>query len=143
MTVLFVRHAVAKARHRWDEDDELRPLTARGREQATHLVKQLADYRVKRVLSSPSVRCIDTVAPLAEARGLEVEIEPVLGEGNGRRASRFVRELLEQDAQVALCSHGDVIPTVLDALGWNVMHCAKGSTWVLDGKHATYLAAPN
>jgi broad specificity phosphatase PhoE len=142
VTVLLVRHAVAKARHRWEDDDDLRPLTTRGREQAQRLVQQVGAYPMARVLSSPSVRCIETVAPLAEALGVGVDVETVLAEGNGRRAVKLVRDLLAEKVNVALCSHGDVIPEVLDALGWRADRCAKGSTWVLDGKRATYLPPP-
>jgi 8-oxo-dGTP diphosphatase len=138
VTVLLVRHAVAKARHSWDEDDDLRPLTSRGRAQALALADVLAAYTFKQVLSSPSVRCVETVSSL----GLPVEVEEALAEGNGRKAARFVRGLLESDADVVLCSHGDVIPEVLNALGFSAPRCAKGSTWVLDGRHATYLPPP-
>src|SRR5438309_650244 len=109
---------MAKARHRWDDDDDLRPLTHRGRTQAEQLVEQLAAYEVARVFSSPSVRCVDTVAPLAESHGLEVVMDPRLAEGNGHRAVQLVGEMLAADEDVALCSHGDVIPEVLEALGY-------------------------
>ena len=140
MALLLVRHAVAKDRHRWDDGDDLRPLTQKGRAQAETLIEQLAGYETHRLLASPSTRCIETVEPLAAARGLEVEIDDRLAEGNGRKAIKLVRDLLDAHAKVALCSHGDVIPEVLDALGVDIrFRCAKGSTWVLDGEDATYL----
>ena len=143
VTVLFVRHAVAKDRHQWDDDDELRPLIKRGHDQAAALVDQLHDYAIDRVLSSPSVRCVDTVVPLAAARGLEVGIEDALAEGNGRKAVKLVDRLLEDGADVALCSHGDVIPDVLHAFGLRWDKCAKASTWVLRSRSdATYLSPP-
>jgi 8-oxo-dGTP diphosphatase len=143
VTLLFVRHAVAKARHRWDgDDDSLRPLNERGRLQAELLVGQLEAYSIDAVYSSAAVRCVDTVAPLAAARGLAVEVRDPLFEGNGREAVRFVRQLLESGANVALCSHGDVIPEVLDALGFKCERCAKGSTWVIGAGEASYLGPP-
>ncbi len=142
VTILFVRHAVAKARHRWDDDDELRPLTSRGRAQAEALVDLLANYGITRVLSSPSVRCIETVEPLAAARALSVEVEDALAEGHGKRAAEYVRAMLDAGADVALCSHGDVIPDVVEALGFDCRWCAKGSVWVLDGRGATYVPPP-
>jgi 8-oxo-dGTP diphosphatase len=133
---------VAKPRARWDDDDDLRPLADRGHMQAARLVDQLAPFGASRVLSSPSVRCVDTVVPLAEARGIAVDVEQALAEGNGHRAAKLVLELLDDRADIVMCSHGDVIPHVLDALGFDPDRCAKGSTWVLDGKRARYLEPP-
>ncbi|MBA3653189.1 MAG: hypothetical protein H0W70_03230 [Actinobacteria bacterium] len=79
------------------------------------------------------------MVPLAIARGGTVAIDERLGEGNGRLATELVRDLLATGADVALCSHGDVIPEVLEALGFAPHRCAKGSTWILDGTAATYL----
>ena len=142
MPVLLIRHGVARPRYRWDDDDELRPLTKRGREQATALVKQLSDYQVDQVFSSPSVRCVDTVAPLAERRKLRVVTEKRLAEGNGELAAKMVRRFVRDGADVALCSHGDVVPEVMEALGFECDRCAKGSTWVLEGDTAIYLPPP-
>lgn len=146
MPVLLVRHAVAVSRRSWPGDDGERPLGDRGRSQADALVDQLAPFDIVRVLSSPAVRCVATAAPVAAARGLEVEPEDGLFEGNGRRAATLVRSLLEHGTDtaapdgraVALCSHGDVIPEVLAALereGADLgddERCQKGSTWVLE-----------
>ena len=49
-------------------------LDDRGRAQAQHLVERLAPVRVTAVYSSPLERCVETVAPLAAARGLEVAV---------------------------------------------------------------------
>lgn len=138
MAVLLVRHAVAVARDGWDGDDAGRPLTDRGRRQAAGLVEHLGPYRPVMVRSSPSVRCIDTVAPLATAAGLDVEPADDLAEGSGRAATGLVRSLVQAPGAVVLCTHGDVIPDVLVALdrdGARIRdegRCEKGSTWVLD-----------
>jgi 8-oxo-(d)GTP phosphatase len=148
VTVLLIRHAVAKSRHRWEGPDDRRPLTRRGRGQASDLVRLLAEFPVDRILSSPSVRCLDTVAPLAENRRMKLERAPALAEGRARKAIQLVSGLLDDDADVALCSHGDVIPAVLAAIdydGVDLRRGAKGATWVLDptaGK-ATYIPAPS
>ena len=152
MPVLLVRHAAALDRHEWSEDDELRPLRKRGRRQAEALVALLADYGIERVLSSPFVRCVETVVPLAAALGVQVEATDALAEGASHEAVDLVRSLAGHTA--ALCSHGDVIPRVLEHLvvhdGIDLgpdPHCAKGSVWVLedDGQRvvkAFYLDAP-
>src|SRR5688572_19762287 len=81
MTVYLVRHAVAVGRSDWKGDDSLRPLTKRGERQASGLVELLAGADVQRVLSSPAVRCRETVEPLASKIGLSVQPTEVLAEG--------------------------------------------------------------
>jgi 8-oxo-dGTP diphosphatase len=78
--ILLKRHASAGDRDAWEEDDLLRPLDKRGRRQAAELVELLAPYELDRILSSPAVRCVQTVEPLAEARGLEIERREELSE---------------------------------------------------------------
>jgi broad specificity phosphatase PhoE len=154
MKLLLVRHGRAGHRSEWDGDDRARPLSRRGRKQAEGVVTQLSGYRIDRVLSSPYVRCVQTVEPLAAAAGLEVEESDEFAEGNGYKGIEVVRGLAEGDANVVACSHGDVIPDIVEHLvrtdhmslpdlqGW-----AKGSTWVLTAKDgrfdsAIYLPAP-
>ena len=80
MTLHLVRHAKAGYRSDWAQSDELRPLTAVGEAQALALADLLRHHPVKRILSSPYVRCMQTVKPLAKALGLEVEEHHALGE---------------------------------------------------------------
>jgi phosphohistidine phosphatase SixA len=100
----LVRHAAAVERHAWPDDDRMRPLDGTGRRQALEIVSALSSRNVRRVVSSPYIRCIQTVEPLAAARGLEVELDDRLAEGAGTAA----QALLEEDGVVA-CTHGDVI----------------------------------
>lgn len=108
MTSVLVRHASAGDRHDWDGDDRLRPLDARGRRQAAALVELLAGLEVRRIVSSPYARCVETVEPLAAALGLGLEQDERLAEGAGRAAL----ELLSEDGLVA-CTHGDVVAELL------------------------------
>lgn len=144
MSVLLVRHAKAGDRDRWDAPDDLRPLTANGEAQAEALVDLLAGYEIDRVLSSPYLRCTQTVAPLAAARGLAVEPCDDLAEGEGRAGIALTRRLLAAPAAyTVLCSHGDVVEEVLDALGvQRGDFTRKGATWVLDQAGARPLDAP-
>lgn len=149
MSVFLVRHGDARARDRWVGDDRLRPLTGKGRDQARGLVPLLAEWRIDRIVSSPAVRCEQTVEPLATERGLEVVRDPVLWEGS---ALAPVRRLLDDLEHAAICSHGDLIPDLLNHLIAEGMEavgrdCKKGSTWVLDRDgagfaRATYLPPP-
>ena len=153
MRLLLVRHAKAGSRSDWEGDDRLRPITKSGRRQADGLVIQLKRYEVTRVLSSPYLRCVQTVEPLASALGLKVEITEALAEGCSDAALALVRSL-RSDPSVVLSTHGDIVPDVLEALAvedglqlprhpqWS-----KGSTWVLDRRDgrfafADYLTPP-
>ena len=108
MTSVLVRHASAGHRLDWEHDDRLRPLDARGRRQSADLVELLRPLGVRRILSSPYVRCVQTVEPLAAALGLEVELDERLEEGKGGAAA----ELLREDG-VVCCTHGDIVEALL------------------------------
>jgi 8-oxo-dGTP diphosphatase len=108
----------------WSGDDRLRPLDDRGRQQADALVDQLRGRDFKRIFSSPSVRCVESVVPLAHARGMAVEHADALAEGAGAEAALA----LFRSARVPLvaCVHGDLCQ---DLLGEKTK---KGSTTVLE-----------
>jgi phosphohistidine phosphatase SixA len=110
VTSVLLRHARAGDRAAWDRDDRLRPLDERGRRQADELVELLRPLGIRRIVSSPYVRCVETVEPLAAALELPLELEPLLAEGAGPAAAA---ELLADEGVVA-CTHGDV---VLELLG--------------------------
>ena len=108
MTSVLVRHASAGHRLDWEHDDRLRPLDARGRRQSADLVALLRPLGLRRILSSPYVRCVQTVEPLAAALGLEVELDERLKEGKGDAAA----ELLREDG-VVCCTHGDIVEALV------------------------------
>lgn len=146
MAVYLVRHAVALGRAEWGKPDELRPLTKRGERQAAGLVDLLASTDVRRVLSSPAVRCRETVAPLASKLGLDVVDAPELAEGaDPREALALATKLAAKSGDAVLCTHGDVIPEVLRKLSHDGVRFdgeprwPKGSTWELrwDGTRFT------
>ncbi|MEP7036210.1 MAG: NUDIX hydrolase [Actinomycetota bacterium] len=118
--LVIVRHAKSKSRSGWRHADPLRPLDARGRERAEALVPLLAAYGVTRVVTSPSVRCLDTVLPYAVATGYGTNIKVGLSEegfaDHPDRAPHHLTRLLERGEPAVLCSHGPVLPVLLDAL---------------------------
>lgn len=138
MTVLLIRHVDAGDRHDWDQPDHLRPLSSRGLKQSLALVDTLATHPIDRVVTSPYVRCVQSVEPLAAALGLPAETDDTLAEGALLDA---VRRLLRRPGGqcVALCSHGDVIGAIVDDLARRGLldglepRWPKGSTWRLDG----------
>ena len=149
----MIRHAKAGSRQRWEGDDRLRPVSPAGARQAKGLLGALEPFggaRIGRVVSSPYVRCIETVAPLAEQLGLEVEEAEDLAEGRAPEALGLARRWLSKGSgDVAACSHGDVVPFIVRALVPDLadpLPNAKGCTWVLEasGKKVTarYVAPP-
>jgi 8-oxo-dGTP diphosphatase len=148
----LVRHGAAGDRHAWHDADELRPLDEEGRREAEALVALLAEAVIERLLSSPYLRCVQTLEPLAAARGMPVETTPVLAEGAGGAGAV---ELLSRDEALVACSHGDVIEEALDLLaaagvalegrsrgapqgaGSSFAETPKGATWVFDLRNGT------
>jgi phosphohistidine phosphatase SixA len=135
--LLLVRHAHAGEKHRWRGPDGLRPLSAAGEAEAAGLRVRLEDYPVGRILSSPAVRCQQTVQPLADDRHLHIEPLPALGvAADPAVVLALLGDLQVQDAVV--CTHGEVIGEVLLRLvmeGLAVDHpltWPKGSTWLLE-----------
>lgn len=137
--VYLVRHAHAGDRTRWSGDDSLRPLSDKGWRQAQGIAEHLGNERIQRVLSSPSLRCVQTVEPLARAQGLRVEAEDALLEGSDPRQALGLLEVAASAGTIVACSHGDIVPGVLDLLrsaGARFeapLTWPKASTWVLDG----------
>jgi 8-oxo-dGTP diphosphatase len=146
--LLLVRHADAGDKRDRDGPDLLRPLSPVGGRQAAGLVERLEDYPVEQILSSPAVRCHQTVQPLARDRYLRIESAPTLGVGVD---PRLVLEMFWDPGlrDTVLCSHGETITCLLAQLAANglvtdaPLKAAKGSTWLLDrayGRvHARYL----
>ncbi len=139
MPLYLVRHAHAGSRREWDGPDAARPLSPKGRRRAVEIGELLAESGVERVLSSPLVRCVETMEPLATLLDVEVERSEPLREGASPTASiGLVEELAAAGTVAALCSHGDVIPDVLAGLARRGARldpdgaCPKGSIWVLD-----------
>jgi broad specificity phosphatase PhoE len=97
------------------------------------------------------VRCVESVAPLAESRGLPVEEVDALAEGTPLdQVLRLVEKVA--DKPTVLCTHGDVVGDLLSRLdGREPLDAGrvfpKGSTWVLDVEggdivHGRYLPPP-
>ena len=135
----LVRHADAGSRMAWVGNDFERPLDDHGRMQAEAIGAALASRPVRRILSSPYVRCVDTVVPLGRALGLPVETCDELAEGSYvNSAFELLGSLAGAGGDAVLCSHGDVIPGLLWVLNQYVLdipelgRCKKGSIWELE-----------
>ncbi len=145
MELYLVRHAHAADRGAWNGRDDGRPLTKKGRRQASGIADLLAEAGIERIVSSPARRCIETLEPLADRLGVPVEGDDRLAEGARCEASlALAEELRAAGAKVAICSHGDVIPDLLRSvrdLGARVddeFRWPKASTWVVRTKHGRW-----
>ena len=141
MPLFLVRHAKAGKRSKWLEDpaniDDLkRPLDNKGMLQAVALADRLSDFAPPQLLSSPYIRCMQTLEPLGATLAISVKADERLAENNPFEP---ILELLEgcPDNSV-LCSHGDMIPMVVEALERRGMvvtgmrDSRKASVWVLE-----------
>jgi 8-oxo-dGTP diphosphatase len=135
--LLLVRHAHAGDKATWQGPDALRPLSSSGHAEAMGLVVRLRSCPVERILSSPTLRCLQTIEPLARERGLPVERSDALDRDAGAaELLDLVRGPLRRGT--VLCTHGEglgrVLPTLI-AGGLSVsgpLQWPKGSTWVLE-----------
>lgn len=141
-----VRHGAAGDRSEWEGDDHDRPLTAAGQAQAADIAEQASELQLERILSSPYLRCVQTVQPLADRVGLPVEKVEALAEGPDPLAlSKLVRDI--GGTRVLLSSHGDVIPMTLEYLQemgvrfLSDIEYRKGSTWVVGHDGTSYTEA--
>jgi 8-oxo-dGTP diphosphatase len=123
--ILLVRHGRAGRRGHADPHDSRRPLDKRGLAQARALPALLTGFEIERIFSSRFTRCIETVEPLAEERGLEVMQRNELADDARDEARRFLESLT---AGSVACTHGDVIAAVLGPR----RTAKKGSVWVLE-----------
>jgi len=133
----FIRHAKAGSRSHWEQDDHIRPLSKSGIKQAEALVSVLAPHPISSVFSSPYLRCVQTVEPLARARRLAIKETTSLAEGAGLQgAFRFIENPKLGDS--ALCTHGDVVQELVEELMRRRIvkpsqgGLDKGSTWVVE-----------
>lgn len=124
-------------------------MSRRGRRQAEALPDLLLPLGAARVLSSPYVRCRQTVDPVAVALGVALEASDDLAEGAGLAALDLARGA---GAGAVLCTHGDVTYDLVHLLHRQGVvdrpaDTQKGATWVLElaGERVTaarYLPPP-
>jgi 2,3-bisphosphoglycerate-dependent phosphoglycerate mutase len=82
----MVRHAQSFPSSKLPEAEW--PLSTAGDDQARRLASLLEPLRLSTLYSSPYVRCLQTIGPLAERTGLDITMEPELRE---RRIAHTVR----------------------------------------------------
>ena len=130
----LVRHADAGPRTATPED-RVRPLSAEGRRQVRALSSWLQPGPNGRVLSSPYLRCVETVDRLAARDGHDLILSDTLAEGG--RLDALLDLLVEVPEGSILCTHGDMLRAVIGRLEGDQTllrgpACSdKGVVWVL------------
>ena len=105
--IFIVRHAHAGNRSGWSGPDHKRPISPKGIKQTRLLTQYLVKKGATQIFTSPYLRCIQTVAPLAHAINTHYIDLPELAEGAPPEgAAALVRTA--KDGTV-ICSHGDVL----------------------------------
>jgi 8-oxo-(d)GTP phosphatase len=154
--ILLVRHGHAGSKAAWDGDDDVRPLNERGHAEAAALVDVVEPFAPTRIVSSPTLRCIQTVEPLASRVAVPIETSDRLVPEARKRAPAFLRDIAagQADGPVVVCTHGEVIEVVQTGFpakrisgAKTATVRAKGSTWVLEYaggrlRSARYVPAP-
>jgi len=142
----LVRHGDAGDKHLWVGADDDRPLSSTGQREALGLVALLAGCSVDEIVSSPAVRCAQTVQALAEQRGLVVRTDVALSvDADPERAVALLLD--SSSANVVLCTHGELIRPLLGRLRelgaplGDELTRPKGSVWALEAVDGTITRA--
>jgi 8-oxo-dGTP diphosphatase len=131
----LVRHSKAGERRLWTGDDIDRPLSKKGWKQSELLAERLAKLGPQAVWSSPYVRCLQTLEPLAKRLDTTVTIDQRLCEDEP--VGPVLEMLTDAPDGAVLCSHGDIIPATILTLrrsGTKLItqpDWRKASVWVL------------
>ncbi len=149
MRIVVVRHGHAEPKQRWTGLDANRPLVAGGRRQADRLGRLIGAEPPSRVISSPALRCVQTVKPVADNAGVTVLLSDQLSTGAGLAAAELCEVLVASepnDSIVVLCTHREVLVELLPWLSKQFSRHlghrppgAKGAAWIL-GFRGTSLA---
>ena len=118
--IIALRHGKAESPDAWAGPDATRPLTQRGIDQAASVAHGIAAYRPTALVSSDAVRCVSTIAPTARITGLDVIETDVISQdaysGNPAKIERLVQKYLARGETTVFCSHGPVLPQLIDAV---------------------------
>lgn len=118
--IIALRHGKAVPPSGWDGPDATRPLLHRGLEQADSVAPAIAAWHPKKLLSSTAARCVSTIDPVAMLTGRPVKLTEGISqdayEDGTSTVKKIVAKRLEKKQTVVLCSHGPVLPDIVDAV---------------------------
>jgi phosphohistidine phosphatase len=126
--LFLVRHAHADP----GEPDELRPLSARGREQARELAEHLVAAEPELVLASPLLRARETAAAIARAAGAELRVEEPLAPGAAAEDVLAAIEAEQARGAVVAVGHQPDCSEIAFALGAGEVEFAPAAHAVIE-----------
>ena len=117
---ILLRHAKAITRDEWQGEDDDRPLSSSGQNQAMRLLSTYQVFNIDQIHSSDAVRCYDTVKSMAKGLDIKLEVSSKLSENTYKKdkekAFDYVRELIKEDKSILICSHNPILPKMLNKL---------------------------
>ncbi|HVN12027.1 MAG TPA: phosphoglycerate mutase family protein [Kineosporiaceae bacterium] len=109
---VLLRHAHAVDRRSWEGPDDGRPLSPQGRGEAMALIGHLAGLPVARLVSSPLLRCRQTLEPLSSHLGITIQASDLLvPDAEPPELARFAADPTNADG--ILCTHGETLDALL------------------------------
>ena len=140
-TLIILRHTKSLERGDWDEADSHRTLDETGFDQAQLLIKHLEPFAIDELYTSDYTRCVQTVTPLAHARGLSITTVPSLNEESfeldPEKAISFANALKQDEKNILICSHNPVIPSMLRGIlntklkNKDLIKLEPGDAWIV------------
>jgi 8-oxo-dGTP diphosphatase len=124
--LILLRHSKALTKGAWKRSDAVRPLDDAGRSDAKALADLLACFAPRpRLISSPALRCADTLRPLSDLTGAPVRAEPALyihhdssrtgAAYSGTPITALVREAIASGEPTVICAHRENLPVLQEA----------------------------
>jgi 8-oxo-dGTP diphosphatase len=124
--LILLRHAKALPKAGWKRADADRPLDDSGRYAAKALADLLACFAPGfRLLSSPALRCTETLRPLSQLTGdlvqeepsLYIHSKPVTGAADsGTVNAALVRAAIASGEPTVICAHRENMPALREAV---------------------------
>lgn len=118
--IIAVRHGKTVPPQNWDGPDSTRPLLHRGLEQVANITPSIAAFHPAKLISSTAARCQATLEPLSSLAGLPVTVTDDISqdayERGKARVGKIVRRRLEKQTSVIFCTHGPVLPNIIDVI---------------------------
>jgi len=116
--LIAVRHGKAVTPAAWDGPDSTRPLMQRGADQARGIARGIAAFGPVKIISSTATRCFNTVDPLSALTGIPIKKTEAISQdayaSGASGVSAVVAKRLKKKVTAVLCSHGPVLPQIID-----------------------------
>jgi phosphohistidine phosphatase SixA len=132
----LVRHAHAGDKKLWAGPETERPLSLRGQQQAVGIASNLESMPVTRLISSPYLRCVQSLRPLSTRLGSPIQISDALGpDGTVAGLDRLLDD--PQIEGAVICTHGEQLKALLKRWEHHATLLVPDSPYGASGQHST------